>query len=196
MREKSFYINFQIGSPPRFDTLHRFFTAVKAEKDRILRSWDSDDERDQYDPSAESNWREFLDEGATEWFADTFDFHGEEGKTFLQLWQLTEPDVRLSHPMFNVPGNWDFDSMIEALFNGEYVLVNLVKEMEENGVLYYDPWAGPFGGTEPLVAMIESFGHVVTFDSWHEGPHHRRIIGWDYSLAKELVAAGKGFTPD
>lgn len=97
--------------------------------------------------------------------------------------------------MFNVPGNWDFESMIDSLFNGEYVLVDLVRESEEFGVLYYDPWAGPFGGSESMVQLIESFGHTVTFDSWHQGPHHRRAIGWNYALAKQLVAAGKGFTP-
>ena len=97
--------------------------------------------------------------------------------------------------MFQLPGKWDFESMIDALFNGEYIFVDLVKENEKQGVLYYDPWSGPFGGSESLVALIESFGRTVTFDSWHEGPHRRQISAWDYELAKQLVASGKGFTP-
>jgi hypothetical protein len=82
-----------------------------------------------------------------------------------------------------------------ALFNGEYTLVDLILNDGSNGILYYDPWAFPFGGSESLVALIESFGHYVHFDSWHEGSHLRQIIGWDYSLAKNLVAKGQGFIP-
>ena len=149
-----------------------------------------------YDPAAEPHWIEFLDETALEWFADTFDYNSEEGKTFQQLWNLTSPEIRSSHEMFHLPGNWDFESMIDSLFNGEYAFVDLVKETKTSGVLYYAPWAGPFGGSESMVALIESFGNTVTFDSWHEGPHRRRISAWDYQLAKELVASGRGFRPD
>ena len=195
MRDKSFYLEFRIGSQRRFDALHRFFTALKSEKDQIIKSWDSDAEQDQYDPASEPKWLDFLDDEAVEWFANTFDYNSEEGKTYQQLWNLTEPEIRLSHPMFRPPGNWDFESMVDSLFNGEYTLVDLAQESETDGILYYDPWAGPFGGSESLVALIESFGHSVTFDSWHEDPHRRQPVGWNYALAKQLVAAGKGFTP-
>ncbi|NET50631.1 MAG: hypothetical protein F6K09_18455, partial [Merismopedia sp. SIO2A8] len=107
---------------------------------------------------------------------------------------LTSPEVRLSHPMFHVPGNWDFESMLDSLFNGEYYFFDLVKETDITAVLYYDPWAGPFGSSEAIVEWIESFGHSVTFDSWLDGPHHRQTSAWDYELAKQLVAAEQGFT--
>ena len=50
----------------------------------------------------------------------------------------------------------------------------------------------PFGGTESLVQLIESFGHTVTYDSWHEGPPKRAAISWEFELAKKLVEQGKG----
>lgn len=195
MRDRYAYLEFSIGSLARFDALARMFDALKAEKDRIVASRDSDAPDDEYNPAQEPNWIEFLDEPAREWFADTFDYDSEERKTYQKLWDLTPPDIRLSHPMFQLPGNWDFESMIDALFRGEYVFISLVRESGETGVLYYDPWAQPFGGSESMVAFIESFGHYVTFDSWHRGPHRRQTGAWDYALAKQLVAAGKGFTP-
>ncbi len=73
-------------------------------------------------------------------------------------------------------------------------LENLATLTLPHGILYYDPWAGPFGGSECLVALIESFGNMVTYDSWHSGPHRRFTVGWDYELAKTLVSKGKGFT--
>ncbi len=194
MLEQCFYLRFTIGSQRRFDALQRFFRALKSEKDRII-ARASDAEQDQYDPANDPKWIDFLDDDAIEWFTNTFDFNSEEGKIYQQLWDLTAPEIRLTHPMFNLPGNWDLESMLDSLFNGEYEFVDLLQDSETDGTLYYDPWAGPFGGSESMAALIESFGHTVIFDSWHEGPHCRQAVGWDYALAKRLVAAGTGFVP-
>ena len=129
-------------------------------------------------------------------FSDSFGLDSPEGITYSKLWELTEPEHRWADNMFHMPGNWDFESLLDSLFNGEYVLVDLRRKTQTIGELIYDPWARPFGGTEPLVALIEAFGQTVTYDSWHEGPHRRRIVGWDYELAKKLVAEGKGYIPD
>lgn len=196
MRDKYFFIEFQIGSQPRFDALRRFFLALKAEKDlNDQLAFGEETDEDQNDSHQVPDWYQFLDLEAIEWFSDTFDFQSDEGKTYQKLWDLTAPGIRLAHPMFSLPGHWDFDSLIEALFEGEYVLINLIQEETTKGVLYYDPWAAPFGGTEPLVELIESFGNTATFDSCEEGPPHRRIVGWDFELAKRLVLEGKGFVP-
>jgi len=194
MQEQYFYLEFTIGNEQRFALFTRFFAAIKREKDRVIAAWNAEECPDDYDPVKDPQWLDYLDEEAIEWFSDTFDFAGEEGRTYSALWELTDPKIRISHPMFNHPGNWDFESMIDAIFSGEYVLIGLEKESEEKGVLYYDPWAGPFGGSECLVALIESFGNVVTYDSWCHGPHQRPSVGWDYELARQLVAEGRGFT--
>lgn len=196
MRDQYFYLEFTIGAYARFDALSRMFVALKAEKDRIWARSTPEAEEDDYEPMFDPKWLELLDEPAIEWFADTFEFDSSEGETFQRLWNLTSPEVRRTHPMFQLPGNWNFEAMLDALFNGEYVLVDIVKETPTTGVLFYEPFAAPFGGSEGLVALVESFGHTIIFDSWHKGPHQRRTSAWDYQLAKELVAAGKGVKPE
>jgi hypothetical protein len=196
MLETCFYLEFTVEKKERFNSLYQLFSAIKREKDPIFALWDSDKNKVSYDPTEELNWIEFLDDEAIEWFANTFDFSGEEGLVYQKLWDLTEPKIRLTHPMFNLPGNWDFESVIDSIFNCEYTLVDLIFKDDANGILYYDPWAFPFGGSESLVTLVESFGHSVHFDSYHAGSPYRKIIGWDYSLAKNLVEKGAGFIPE
>jgi hypothetical protein len=192
MPETSFYLEFTVGTKARFNSLHQLFLALKQEKYLIISSSDVNDRIESYDPD---NWSDFLDDEAIEWFADTFDFSGDEGATYQKLWDLTEPAVRLAHPMFNLPGNWDFESIIGSIFDSEYELVDLILVNDDKGRLYYDPWSFPFGSSDSLVALIESFGHHVIFDAYREGSPYRPIIGWNYSLAKSLVAQGQGFIP-
>lgn len=194
LRQTCQYLEFDLNSPARFPALQNLFQALKSEKDKIIASWD-DEAAAQDDPSSKPDWNQFLDREAVAWFSDIFDYDSEEGQVYRKLWDLTSPAVRLEHPMFHLPGNWDFESMIDAIFHGEYALVSLVKESDSAGVFYYSPYAYPFGGSECLVALIESFGNTVTFDSWHQGPHRRHTVGWDYALAKRLVAARRGFEP-
>ncbi len=196
MLDSTFYLEFEITASERFNALQRLFFALKAEKDKILKSWDTAEKAGQYDPANEPNWIDFLDEKAIIWFDDHIDPDSEEGITFQKLWDLTEPENRWTDNMFVLPGNWDYESLIDSLFNGEYALIDLTCKSATQGELFYDPWAIPFGGTEALVALIESFGQTVTFDSWHEGPHRRDVAGWDYELARKLVAEGKGYVPD
>jgi hypothetical protein len=64
---------------------------------------------------------------------------------------------------------WDLPSLIEAFKNGEYRLIGCTLT-DRLGRVVYDPFAGPFGGTECMHALIEAFGFRVTRDSWHESP--------------------------
>lgn len=194
MREQFIYLEFMIGSVDGFSALRRFFLALRTEKEKFLRARDSGAVED-WDAASNPQWRALLTDEARQWFSNTFDFGSEEGRTYHQLWGLTSPEVRSSHPMFNTAGNWSLEDTLDAIFHGEYVLVDVIQEAEGHGVLYYDPWAGPFGGSESLVALVEAFGHQVTFDSWHNGPHRRKQIGWNYELAKQLVAEGRGVSP-
>ncbi len=182
MLETCFYLEFTVGKKERFNSLSHLFSAIKREKNIIVESRDSDNEKESHDPTKEPNWIEFLDDEAIEYFSNIFDFNGEEGLIYQELWQLSKPEIRLSHPMFNLPGNWDFESVIDSIFDREYTLDNLILKDDSKGILYYEPWGFPFGGSESLVALIESFGHYVYFDSWNEGSPYREIIGWDYSL--------------
>lgn len=59
-----------------------------------------------------------------------------------------------------------FDSLLSMIFQSEYTLISIERESPQNAVLFYDPWADPFGSVAALQAMIESFGHRITYNSF------------------------------
>ena len=171
MKDEYSYIEFEINSYKRFGCLKNLFDKIKEVKttcrqDIYLEQKQAD--LDYQDPVDSFPWRDYLDEQAKEWFNNTFDFNNEEGIIYWKLWELTEPEIRLEHPFFKTPGNWYFESVLDAIFNGDYALIDLVKEKEEQGCLYYNPHAYPFGGSHSLVELIRSFGNQIIYDSWHK----------------------------
>lgn len=196
MASSELIIEFSIGEPQRFETLHRLFLALKECKDRV-NDWEADDQESDIEDEVEiARLKELLDDEARAWFATAIHHSSEESRIYRQLWDLTAPEIRLQHPMFNRPGPWGFGGIIETIFDGEYELVDLRRDGPGKGILVYDPWSAPFGGTECLVELIEAFGHRVGYDAWHDGPHERQTVGWDYALARQLVEQGRGFVPD
>ena len=195
MKEQYFYIEFQIVILERFNNLSIMFEKLKQVKSDWMNSFEQEsDNLDFKDPIDDFQWRNYLDEEAIKWFANTFDYQSEEGRIYLQLWNLTTPRIRLEHPFFQPPGNWHFESMLDSIFNGDYLLIDLVKEKSDRGCLYYDPHGFPFGGSDSLIELIRSFGNNIIYDSWNENIPVRKSE-WDYELAKNLVAQGIGFTP-
>jgi hypothetical protein len=185
MNTQYFYIEYQIGNPERHDKLEILFQKIKEEKEKYSET--------ENEPScAIEDWIVYLDNEAKEWFNKIeLKPNSEQRRVYKKLWKLTKPEIRFKHPMFNTGDNWSLDSMINVIFQGEYELIKIERK-ENQGTLFYDPYSGPFGGTESLVQLIESFGNNVTYDYWHEGPHRRPEIGWDFELAKKLVKEGKG----
>jgi len=52
-------------------------------------------------------------------------------------------------------------SMFEAFKNGDYTL-NSIKEISEHeALLKFTPNGHPYGSTDCMVALIESFGHKI-----------------------------------
>ena len=198
MKDVYFYIEFEITNTDRFIRLQKFFNKLKEVKD----GWTQDtyleekNDRNYYDPVDSFPWQDYLDDEANRWFANSFDYDSEEGIIYWKLWELTAPEIRLQHPFFKTPGNWHFESMLDAIFNGDYSLVDLVKEKEHQGCLYYSPRAYPFGGSDSLIELIRSFGNQIIYDSWYKNSHPKRETEWNYTLAKKLVRLGIGFTPE
>lgn len=185
MKEQYFHIEYEIGKTERHEKLEILFQRIKEEKEKYYETGD--------EPSSEiEDWIKYLDNGAKEWFNKiVFKPNSEQRKIYDQLWKLSKPEIRIKHPMFNTGDSWRLDSMIYVIFEGDYELIKIEKT-ENKGILFYNPRGAPFGGTESLVYLIESFGNKVTYDYWHEGPHLRPEIGWDFELAKQLVEKGKG----
>jgi hypothetical protein len=74
-------------------------------------------------------------------------------------WWSTPVPERLSYGMPRPP--WDFDSMIDAIFNAEYVLLGVRRLTVSEAVLEFDPQAWPYGGADSLRALVRSFGHQI-----------------------------------
>lgn len=198
MKDTYSYIEFEIINPARFPFLQRFFSQLKEVKSNRASNvaLQHKHDFDYSDPVDSFPWQDLLDNEAVEWFENCFNFDSEEGITYWKLWELTDPQVRLQHPFFKTPGNWDFESMLDAIFNGDYVLIDLVREGENRGCLYYEPRAYPFGGSDSLIELISAFGNLVTYDSWHKKDRPKRASTWDYELAKKLVRQGIGFSSE
>ncbi|MCP4135109.1 MAG: hypothetical protein GY754_29335 [bacterium] len=183
------YIKFAVKNEDRFNKLVQLFNKLRCTKNK------------QFDNTGVTlrnttdipKWTGFLDKDALDWYAKTFDYEGEEGKVYRKLWELTTPEIRTTSSFFKTPGNWHFDSVIDAILAGNYELIEIHKIRGTNeAVLYYRPFGIPFGDTECLVELLESFGNIVLYDSWHNGPHKRQPVGWNYSRAKLLVNEKKG----
>ncbi|MGB5635499.1 MAG: hypothetical protein WBM44_02845 [Waterburya sp.] len=199
MKDTYSYIEFEIGNLARFENLQKIFLKLKQVNDDYSKEIYLDHKQDNLnyqDPVDDYQWKDYLDQEAIAWFANSFDFDSPEGVIYWKLWELTEPEIRLEHPFFKTPGNWYFESMLDAIFNGYYLLIALVKEQDNQGCLYYQPLAYPFGGSDCLVELIKSFGNKITYNSRHKYSNPVIESEWDYELAKKLVKQGIGFTPE
>ena len=198
MKDEYCYIEFKIGNFSRFANLQKIFAKLKEVKNDLRQDVYLTEKTslDYVDPVDNFQWRDYLDDKAIEWFDDTFDFNSEEGIIYWKLLELTEPENRFQHPFFKTPGNWYFESMLDAILNGDYSLIALAKEQDNRGCLYYNPRAYPFGGSGSLIELIESFGNQITYDSWQKKRNPITKSEWNFELAKKLVTKGIGFTPE
>ena len=65
-------------------------------------------------------------------------------------------------------GAWALEDILDCVLQGEYTLVGVTFD-GRSGRLIYEPWAYPFGGTDALKALVETFGLEVSRDSFHDG---------------------------
>lgn len=89
----------------------------------------------------------------------------EELKRFWDTWKSLSKTARQQH-LSSVP--WDFETLFDAIGQGEYLIQNCVPLNKGQYRLYYLPFAAPFGGTEPLKALLQIYGAAILFDFWLE----------------------------
>ena len=198
MKDTYCYIEFEFEDLGSFNNLHQMFLKLKKVKDELNEDLNLEQKQNNLiyrDPVSNYQWKYYLNEKAIAHFENTFDFNSEEGIIYWQLWEITQPEIRLEHPFFKTPGNWDFECMLDAIFNGYYCLIDLIREKDSQGCLYYQPIAYPFGGSDSLVELIKSFGNKITYNSRHKYIKPTTKSMWNYELAKELVKQKIGFTP-
>ncbi len=76
------------------------------------------------------------------------------------------PERALYEYQYRGEHGWDFLAMIAWIQEGFYTLVSCQKTSPTTARLEYYPQGLPFGGTEPLHALIEAFDFTVTYDLW------------------------------
>ena len=64
------------------------------------------------------------------------------------------------------PDAWQLEDILDCMLTGEYDLLSVT--FSDIGRLEYDPHSFPFGGTDSMRALIESFGFSVTHDSCYD----------------------------
>jgi len=64
------------------------------------------------------------------------------------------------------PDAWALEDILDSMLTGEHTLLSVT--FSDAGRLEYDPHSFPFGGTDPIGALTETFGFSVTHDSCYD----------------------------
>ncbi|MDP9993866.1 hypothetical protein [Variovorax boronicumulans] len=135
-------VEFESNGDKPLQRLTEFFDLVKAAKD-------SDE------PADESKLLAFLTDGERSYFSN---LTSDEVAEWNEYWFSTPLPKRHSPEML-IP-QWDFASMLDAFWNGDYDLI-AIQPRATRHVLEFNPHGYPYGGTGSLVALVECFGHQV-----------------------------------
>lgn len=143
-RDKPIYcrIEFESKGEEPLQRLTEFFAAVKAAKD-------SDKLLD------ESYLLDFLTDSERLYFSN---LTPKEMAEWNEYWFSTPLPKRHSPEMLTP--QWDFASMLDALWNGDFDLIEIQPRATRHA-LDFNPHGYPYGGTDSLVALVECFGHRV-----------------------------------
>jgi hypothetical protein len=137
------YVEFEAKDDGALSRLSTFFAMVKAakeseeplEEEQHLIGYLTDDERSFFwDPSPVE-----IEEWNKDWFSTP---------------------LPRRHTDEALQPRWQLESMLGALWDGEYDLVGVLQEGKRHFVAF-NPEAYPYGGTASLVALVECFGHQV-----------------------------------
>ena len=143
IRLSDFYVEFEIASDASFRKLSEVCAALVTAKTR-------DDWKD--DPY----WLAFFDDEARK----TFWWPTEAAlKDWERRWLSTPLETRWTDPSLKT--KWTFRSLIDAFRNGDYALLRCRRTSEDRGQIEFDPYGWPYGGTECMRVLAESFGHRV-----------------------------------
>lgn len=154
MEQTNEYIEFAVTHSQRFEALQRVFDKLKRDKDE-----DNIDEDEPY--------LNLFDEEARQYFRGSTP---EEDSAGAEKWYATRIEARWSDP--SLQRGWDFDSMIDAFKNGEYVLLSCEMVSPTTARLNFYALAYPYGGTGCMQALVESFGFQVLMISDGGSPPH------------------------
>jgi hypothetical protein len=129
------------------------FKRLKVLVDALAEAKAADEFRD------DDYWESFLDDDARSAFwwpteAEIADWS--------ERWFSTPVEERLQRK--DLWGPWTFDSLVEAVRNGDYRLVGCSRTSDGQGAISFEPMGYPYGGTGWMRAAVEAFGGSVTLD--------------------------------
>lgn len=140
----SLFIEFRVDNDENFKRLQKIFNAFKEEKkNNIL---DCED----------SKWLDYYDEHLLNYFWWPTEI---ELKEYWELYESIPSEERFNDSRLRKP--WDFESMIDAISNGEYELSSCELIKDDIGRVEFLTWSWPYGGAGSLKALIESFGFEI-----------------------------------
>lgn len=66
----------------------------------------------------------------------------------------------------SAPDAWALEDILDCMLTGEYALLSVT--FSGTGRVEYDPYSFPFGGADPIRALIATFGFIMTHDSCYD----------------------------
>ena len=140
---EGFWRSFHVDDQARFGKLQTLWAEVKQDKD-------AENFRD------DVAWLRFIpDEAKSRFYWPS----AEERRDWLAIRDTTP--IAISSPPKQLGTVWNFFSVIESLKTGEYTLLACEQTDDGNAEMKIDPWAYPYGGLGPLIALVEAFGFPV-----------------------------------
>lgn len=149
------YLEFTVHDARRFDDLAAFFSRLKADKEG-----DGIQEPEDY--------LDCIDDAALAYFWWPSD---EEHDAWIKAWYDTPAPERWMAEHLN--RGWQFEAMIDAFANGEYLLQRCILIGPGIARLEFLAMAYPYGGVGCMQALIEAFGFTVTEISDGASPPRR-----------------------
>jgi hypothetical protein len=138
------YIEFKIHDDDGYERLKAVVEKLQMEK-----------EQGTLNPSAE-RWKILFGEEALKnfWWPTKAEF-----EAYQQLYFSIPAAERAVHPSLQTP--WDFESMIDAIKNGDYQLTGCTRQGDSTARLGFRPFGHPYGGSESLQELVKCFGHEI-----------------------------------
>jgi hypothetical protein len=86
--------------------------------------------------------------------------------------------IRITEPSEALGGKWDLGSLLHAIENGEYNLLEIIKTSDSTAELRIDPEAYPYGGIGAFMALVEAHGmHILGVNEYGKYQSREELLG-------------------
>ena len=86
--------------------------------------------------------------------------------------------IRITEPSEALGGKWDLGSLVHAVENGDYNLLEIIKTSESTAELRIDPEAYPYGGIGAFMSLVEAHGmHILGVNEYGKYQSREELEG-------------------